>query len=257
MMRRSSSGSCSPSPPRRRRQKLGDTKGLSEAALFNNTDVSSYEEFSKGVGVLSEANEDVRSLKELVTYGLKGVAAYSKHANNLIKDNDELDAFIQRALNDLLEEKSVDELVALTLETGKWGVEGMALLDGANTAAYGNPEMTRVKLGVGKNPGILISGHDLRDLEMLLEQTVGTGVDIYTHSEMLPAHYYPAFKKYDHFYGNYGNAWWMQKQEFESFNGPILMTTTASSPGGLLQGSPLHHRCNRIPRLQAHRWRYR
>jgi len=211
-------------------KKLGDTKGLSEAALYNNTDVSSYEEFSKGVGVLSEANEDVRSLKELVTYGLKGVAAYSKHANNLIKDNDELDAFIQRALNDLLEEKSVDELVALTLETGKWGVEGMALLDGANTAAYGNPEMTRVKLGVGKNPGILISGHDLRDLEMLLEQTVGTGIDIYTHSEMLPAHYYPAFKKYDHFYGNYGNAWWMQKQEFESFNGPILMTTNCIVP---------------------------
>ncbi|MDY0304112.1 MAG: hydroxylamine reductase [Sphaerochaeta sp.] len=211
-------------------KKLGDTKGLSEAALYNNTDVSSYEEFSKGVGVLSEANEDVRSLKELVTYGLKGVAAYSKHANNLIKDNDELDAFIQRALNDLLEEKSVDELVALTLETGKWGVEGMALLDGANTAAYGNPEMTRVKLGVGKNPGILISGHDLRDLEMLLEQTVGTGVDIYTHSEMLPAHYYPAFKKYDHFYGNYGNAWWMQKKEFESFNGPILMTTNCIVP---------------------------
>ena len=211
-------------------KQLGDTKGLSEAALYNNTDVSSYEEFSKGVGVLSEANEDVRSLKELVTYGLKGVAAYSKHANNLIKDNDELDAFIQRALNDLLEEKSVDELVALTLETGKWGVEGMALLDGANTAAYGNPEMTRVKLGVGKNPGILISGHDLRDLEMLLEQTVGTGIDIYTHSEMLPAHYYPAFKKYDHFYGNYGNAWWMQKQEFESFNGPILMTTNCIVP---------------------------
>ncbi len=211
-------------------KKLGDTKGLSEAALYNNTDVSSYEEFSKGVGVLSEANEDVRSLKELVTYGLKGVAAYSKHANNLIKDNDELDAFIQRALNDLLEEKSVDELVALTLETDKWGVEGMALLDGANTAAYGNPEMTRVKLGVGKNPGILISGHDLRDLEMLLEQTVGTGVDIYTHSEMLPAHYYPAFKKYDHFYGNYGNAWWMQKKEFESFNGPILMTTNCIVP---------------------------
>jgi hydroxylamine reductase len=211
-------------------KQLGDTKGLSEAALYNNTDVSSYEEFSKGVGVLSEANEDVRSLKELVTYGLKGVAAYSKHANNLIKDNDELDAFIQRALNDLLEEKSVDELVALTLETGKWGVEGMALLDGANTAAYGNPEMTRVKLGVGKNPGILISGHDLRDLEMLLEQTVGTGVDIYTHSEMLPAHYYPAFKKYDHFYGNYGNAWWMQKKEFESFNGPILMTTNCIVP---------------------------
>lgn len=211
-------------------KKLSDTKALSEAALFNNTDVSSYEQLSKSVGVLSETNEDVRSLKELTTYGLKGVAAYSKHANNLIKDNDELDAFIQSALSALLEDKSVDELVALTLETGKWGVAGMALLDGANTAAYGNPEMTRVKLGVGKNPGILVSGHDLRDLEMLLEQTVGSGVDIYTHSEMLPAHYYPAFKKYDHFYGNYGNAWWMQKKEFESFNGPILMTTNCIVP---------------------------
>jgi len=211
-------------------KELDDKAGLDASALFNNTDTASYEEFSKTVGVLSEENEDVRSLKELVTYGLKGVSAYSKHANNLIKDNEELDAFIQRALSDLLEEKSVDELVALTLETGKWGVEGMALLDGANTAAYGNPEMTRVKLGVGNNPGILVSGHDLRDLEMLLEQTKGSGVDVYTHSEMLPAHYYPAFKKYDNFYGNYGNAWWMQRKEFESFNGPILMTTNCIVP---------------------------
>ncbi len=211
-------------------KELDDKAGLDAAALFNNTDTASYEEFSKTVGVLSEENEDVRSLKELVTYGLKGVSAYSKHANNLIKDNEELDAFIQRALSDLLEEKSVDELVALTLETGKWGVEGMALLDGANTAAYGNPEMTRVKLGVGNNPGILVSGHDLRDLEMLLEQTKGSGVDVYTHSEMLPAHYDPAFKKYDNFYGNYGNAWWMQRKEFESFNGPILMTTNCIVP---------------------------
>ena len=203
---------------------------MAEAARYADTTVASWEEFSRTVGVLSEPDEDIRSLKELITYGLKGVAAYSKHANNLIKDNEELDAFIQRALSDLLEEKSVDELVALTLETGKWGVEGMALLDGANTAAYGNPEMTRVKLGVGTNPGILISGHDLRDLEMLLEQTKGSGVDVYTHSEMLPAHYYPAFKKYDNFYGNYGNAWWMQKQEFESFNGPILMTTNCIVP---------------------------
>ncbi len=209
---------------------LSNTDGLAEAARYADTTVASWEEFSRTVGVLSEPDEDIRSLKELITYGLKGVAAYSKHANNLIKDNEELDAFIQRALSDLLEEKSVDELVALTLETGKWGVEGMALLDGANTAAYGNPEMTRVKLGVGTNPGILISGHDLRDLEMLLEQTKGTGVDVYTHSEMLPAHYYPAFKKYDNFYGNYGNAWWMQKQEFESFNGPILMTTNCIVP---------------------------
>jgi hydroxylamine reductase len=158
------------------------------------------------------------------------VSAYTEHANNLIKENEELDAFIQSALNDLLEEKSVDELVALTLKTGEWGVAGMALLDGANTGAYGNPEMTKVKIGVGKNPGILISGHDLRDLEMLLEQTQGTGVDVYTHSEMLPAHYYPAFKKYPNFYGNYGNAWWMQKKEFESFNGPILMTTNCIVP---------------------------
>ena len=211
-------------------KELSNKEGLSEAALYDNTDTASYEEFSKTVGVLAESNEDVRSLKELIIYGLKGVSAYTKHANNLIKENEELDAFIQSALNDLLEEKSVDELVALTLKTGEWGVAGMALLDGANTGTYGNPEMTKVKIGVGKNPGILISGHDLRDLEMLLEQTQGTGVDVYTHSEMLPAHYYPAFKKYPNFYGNYGNAWWMQKKEFESFNGPILMTTNCIVP---------------------------
>jgi hydroxylamine reductase len=211
-------------------KELSNKEGLSEAALYENTDTASYEEFSKTVGVLAESNEDVRSLKELITYGLKGVSAYTEHANNLIKENEELDAFIQSALNDLLEEKSVDELVALTLKTGEWGVAGMALLDGANTGAYGNPEMTKVKIGVGKNPGILISGHDLRDLEMLLEQTQGTGVDVYTHSEMLPAHYYPAFKKYPNFYGNYGNAWWMQKKEFESFNGPLLMTTNCIVP---------------------------
>jgi len=209
---------------------LADKKGLSAAALFNNVDTSTYAELSKTVGVLAQSNEDVRSLKELITYGLKGICAYTKHANNLINENEELDAFIQRALSDLLEKKSVDELVALTLETGKWGVAGMALLDTANTSAYGHPEITKVKLGVGKNPGILISGHDLRDLEMLLEQTQGTGVDVYTHSEMLPAHYYPAFKKYPNFYGNYGNAWWMQKKEFESFNGPILMTTNCIVP---------------------------
>ncbi|WP_345907340.1 hydroxylamine reductase [Sphaerochaeta sp. UBA5849] len=209
---------------------LADRKDLSAAALFNNVDTSTYAELSKTVGVLAQSNEDVRSLKELITYGLKGVCAYTKHANNLINESEELDAFIQRALSDLLEKKSVDELVALTLETGKWGVAGMALLDTANTSAYGHPEITKVKLGVGKNPGILISGHDLRDLEMLLEQTQGTGVDVYTHSEMLPAHYYPAFKKYPNFYGNYGNAWWMQKKEFESFNGPILMTTNCIVP---------------------------
>ncbi|WP_332447110.1 hydroxylamine reductase [Sphaerochaeta sp.] len=209
---------------------LSNKEGLAEAALFDNLDSASYAGFSKQVGVLREANEDVRSLKELITYGLKGVSAYSKHANNLINDNEELDAFIQTALADLLEEKRVEELVALTLETGKWGVAGMALLDTANTSTYGNPEITKVKLGVAKNPGILISGHDLRDLEMLLEQTQGTGVDVYTHSEMLPAHYYPAFKKYPNFIGNYGNAWWMQKKEFESFNGPILMTTNCIVP---------------------------
>jgi len=209
---------------------LSDTKNLSEAARFNNVDTTTYAELAKTVGVLVETNEDVRSLKELIMTGLKGVCAYTKHANNLIKENEELDAFIQSALSDLLAKKTVDELVALTLETGKWGVAGMALLDGANTGAYGNPEITRVKLGVGKNPGILISGHDLRDLEMLLEQTQGSGVDVYTHSEMLPAHYYPAFKKYPNFYGNYGNAWWMQKKEFESFNGPILMTTNCIVP---------------------------
>jgi hydroxylamine reductase len=209
---------------------LADKKDLGAAALFNNVDTSTYAELSKTVGVLAQSNEDVRSLKELITYGLKGICAYTKHANNLINENEELDAFIQRALSDLLEKKSVDELVALTLETGKWGVAGMALLDTANTSAYGHPEITKVKLGVGKNPGILISGHDLRDLEMLLEQTQGTGVDVYTHSEMLPAHYYPAFKKYPNFYGNYGNAWWMQKKEFDSFNGPILMTTNCIVP---------------------------
>ncbi len=205
--------------------KLNNKEGLSSAALYDETDTSKFMGTAKEVGVLSEENEDVRSLKELITYGLKGVSAYSKHANVLIKDDEELDVFIQSTLAALLEEKSVDELIALTLETGKYGVSGMALLDGANTSSYGAPEMTHVKLGVGTNPGILISGHDLRDLEMLLEQTQGTGVDVYTHSEMLPAHYYPAFKKYSNFYGNYGNAWWMQKSEFASFNGPILMTT--------------------------------
>lgn len=183
------------------------------------------------VGVLSTVDEDVRSLRELVTYGLKGLAAYSKHANTLLNDDEEVDEFIQKALTMTLDDTlSVDDLVALTLETGKFGVNGMALLDKANTSAYGNPEITKVNIGAGKNPGILISGHDLRDMEMLLEQTEGTGVDVYTHSEMLPANYYPAFKKYKHFVGNYGNAWWQQKEEFESFNGPILMTTNCIVP---------------------------
>lgn len=183
------------------------------------------------VGVLATQDEDIRSLRELITYGLKGLSAYSKHANALLRDDGEVDAFLQRALSATLDDSlSVDELVALAMETGKYGVQGMALLDKANTETYGNPEITRVNIGVGTRPGILVSGHDLRDLEMLLEQTAGTGVDVYTHSEMLPAHYYPAFKKYPHFVGNYGNAWWKQKEEFASFNGPILMTTNCIVP---------------------------
>ena len=183
------------------------------------------------VGVLATTDEDIRSLRELITYGLKGLAAYSKHANALMQDDEDVDAFIQRALAATLDDSlSVNDLIALALETGKFGVAGMALLDKANTSAYGNPEITEVDIGVRANPGILISGHDLRDLEMLLEQTAGAGIDVYTHSEMLPSHYYPAFKKYPHFAGNYGNAWWKQKEELEKFNGPILMTTNCVVP---------------------------
>ena len=208
---------------------LSSTANLPEAALWDGS--GDWEEKARTVGVLSTENEDVRSLRELITYGLKGLSAYSKHANVLLQDDEEVDAFLQRALSATLDDTlSADDLVALTLETGKYGVSGMALLDKANTTAYGNPEITKVNIGVGKNPGILVSGHDLRDLEMLLEQTQGTGVDVYTHSEMLPAHYYPAFKKYPNFVGNYGNAWWKQKEEFESFNGPILMTTNCIVP---------------------------
>ena len=209
---------------------LDDTSSLPAAALWNG-DESEFDAKAKTVGVLATENEDIRSLRELITYGLKGLSAYSKHANVLAQDDEEVDAFIQRALAATLDDsKSVDDLVALTLETGKYGVQGMALLDKANTTAYGNPEITTVDIGVRKNPGILISGHDLKDLEMLLDQTEGTGVDVYTHSEMLPAHYYPFFKKYKNFAGNYGNAWWKQKEEFESFNGPILMTTNCIVP---------------------------
>ncbi len=208
---------------------LSTTQGLPEAALWDGA--GDWEEKAKTVGVLSTEDEDVRSLRELITYGLKGLSAYSKHANVLLQDDEEVDAFLQRALAATLDDSlTVEDLVALTLETGKHGVAGMAMLDKANTSAYGNPEITKVNIGVGKNPGILVSGHDLRDLEMLLEQTQGTGVDVYTHSEMLPAHYYPAFKKYPNFVGNYGNAWWKQKEEFESFNGPILMTTNCIVP---------------------------
>ena len=203
---------------------------LPKAALWGGT-VSQFEQKAKEVGVLTTENEDIRSLRELITYGLKGLSAYTKHANALLKDNEEIDSFIQRALASTLDDSlTLNDLIALTMETGKYGVEGMALLDQANTQAYGNPRISKVKLGVNKNPGILVSGHDLRDLEMLLEQTQGTGVDVYTHSEMLPAHYYPAFKKYPNFVGNYGNAWWRQKEEFESFGGPILMTTNCIVP---------------------------
>ena len=202
---------------------------LPEAAKWNGAE--NWEEKARTVGVLSTENEDIRSLRELITYGLKGLSAYSKHANVLLKDNDEVDAFLQKALAATLNDNlSVEDLIALTMETGKFGVSGMAMLDKANTDSYGTPEITKVNIGVRKNPGILVSGHDLRDLEMLLEQTQGTGVDVYTHSEMLPAHYYPAFKKYPNFVGNYGNAWWKQKEEFESFNGPILMTTNCIVP---------------------------
>lgn len=208
---------------------LPDTQGLPEAALWDGT--GDWQQKAATVGVLATENEDVRSLRELITYGLKGLSAYSKHANALLQEDGETDAFLQRALAATLDDSlGVQELIGLVMETGKYGVAGMALLDRANTQAYGNPEITRVNLGVRGNPGILVSGHDLRDLEMLLEQTQGTGVDVYTHSEMLPAHYYPAFKKYPNFVGNYGNAWWKQKEEFESFHGPILMTTNCIVP---------------------------
>ena len=212
--------------------KLEKKDQLPQAALWRGNEEQYLEmAASDAVGVLATADEDIRSLRELITYGLKGLAAYSKHANALFKDNEEIDAFIQSALSKTLDDSlTVDDLVALTLECGKFGVDGMALLDAANTGAYGNPEITKVDIGVRKNPGILVSGHDLKDLEQLLEQTKGTGVDVYTHSEMLPAHYYPAFKKYDNFAGNYGNAWWKQKAEFTTFNGPILMTTNCIVP---------------------------
>lgn len=211
--------------------KLSDQQNLPDAATWQSHDRSEMAEKAKTTGVLRTADEDVRSLRELIIYGLKGLSAYVEHANVLKHEDESIDAFIQNALAKTLDDSlSVNDLVALTLETGSYGVKGMALLDAANTETYGNPEITKVNLGVRKNPGILISGHDLRDLEMLLEQTKGTGVDVYTHSEMLPAQYYPFFKKYDHFAGNYGNAWWKQATEFESFNGPILMTTNCIIP---------------------------
>lgn len=210
--------------------KLASRENLPEAALYNDGR-DGFDEKAKKVGVLATENEDIRSLRELTTYGLKGLAAYVKHANVLNQENEAIDAFIQSALSRLLDDaQTAEQLTALALETGKFGVDGMALLDTANTQAYGNPEVTKVDLGVRQNPGILISGHDLRDLEMLLEQTEGTGVDVYTHGEMLPAHYYPKFKHYKHFVGNYGNAWWKQKEEFEAFNGPVVLTTNCLVP---------------------------
>ncbi|MGO5076475.1 hydroxylamine reductase [Oscillospiraceae bacterium LCP25S3_E3] len=211
-------------------QKVRNIQMLPEAAVWNGSE-ENFEAKTAQVGVLATENEDIRSLRELITYGLKGLSAYSKHANVLLKDSEEVDAFLQRALSATLDNTlTADQLVELAMETGKYGVDGMAMLDSANTEAYGNPEITKVNIGVGSRPGILVSGHDLKDLEMLLEQTQGTGVDVYTHSEMLPAHYYPKFKKYPNFIGNYGNAWWKQKEEFEAFNGPILMTTNCIVP---------------------------
>ena len=211
--------------------KLDNKENLSESALYNATSKLELDEKSTKVGVLATENEDIRSLRELIIYGIKGMSAYMKHANALGYDSEDINAFMQATLAKTLDDNlTIDELIALTLETGKVGVDGMALLDSANTGTYGHPEITKVNIGVRKNPGILVSGHDLKDLELLLKQTEGTGVDVYTHSEMLPAHYYPAFKKYSHFAGNYGNAWWKQKEEFESFNGPILMTTNCIVP---------------------------
>lgn len=203
---------------------------LPDLATWKGSTVGEFEAKGIGVGVLSTENEDIRSLRELVVYGLKGMAAYAEHAWNLGFSSDEIFTFMENALVAVTEELSIDELIQLTLDTGKFGVEVMALLDRANSSAYGNPEITKVNIGVRNNPGILISGHDMKDMEELLKQTEGTGVDIYTHSEMLPANYYPEFKKYKHLAGNYGNAWWKQREEFETFNGPILFTTNCIVP---------------------------
>lgn len=204
---------------------------LHDAAVFTVDGMESMLEKASAVGVLFTSDEDIRSLKEMITYGLKGMAAYTEHAANIGETDNGIFAFMYRALATLLEENvSADELVKLTLETGEYGVKAMALLDKANTGRFGNPEITPVNIGVRNNPAILISGHDLTDLEQLLEQTRGTGVDVYTHSEMLPAHYYPFFKKYDNLAGNYGNAWWKQVDEFVSFKGPVLFTTNCIVP---------------------------
>lgn len=208
-----------------------DVGNLHDAATFKVNSRESMLEKATAVGVLSTTNEDIRSLREMITYGLKGMAAYTEHARNIGEESLDVNAFIYEALAATLNDSlSADELVALTLKTGEYGVKAMALLDEANTSKYGNPEITEVNIGVRNNPAILISGHDLTDLEQLLEQTKDTGVDVYTHSEMLPAHYYPAFKKYDNFVGNYGNAWWKQVDEFGPFHGPILFTTNCIVP---------------------------
>lgn len=211
-------------------RQLKDTSDLPDASTWYGA-VDTFTEKAAESGILSSDDDDINSLRALITYGLKGLSAYTKHANALLQDSEKLDAFIQRALADTLDDElTVPELVDLTLEVGRRGVEGMALLDKANTDAYGNPEITNIRIDVGTRPGILVSGHDLRDLEMLLEQSKDSGIDIYTHSEMLPANSYPAFKKYHHFYGNYGGSWWKQKEEFEAFNGPVLLTTNCLVP---------------------------
>ncbi|OQY31023.1 MAG: hydroxylamine reductase [Spirochaetaceae bacterium 4572_59] len=204
---------------------------LHDAATFTVLTGSAMQEKAQKVGVLATENEDIRSLRELIIYGLKGMAAYAYHAGALDQYDEDVQKYYYKALAATLDDSlTVDDLVALTLETGEKGVSVMAVLDKANTETYGNPEITEVNIGVSDKPGILISGHDLKDMEELLEQTKGTGVDVYTHGEMLPANYYPSFKKYDHFVGNYGNAWWQQDKEFASFNGPILMTTNCITP---------------------------
>ncbi|MCK4947103.1 MAG: hydroxylamine reductase [Candidatus Aureabacteria bacterium] len=209
---------------------VSTNESFHDAALWYADDLAGFYDKAKEVGVLSTENEDVRSLRELLIYGLKGLAAYTDHAAVLGFQKEEIYEFIMEALASATRDLSVDEMVALVLKAGETAVTAMALLDEANTKTFGNPEITKVNLGVRNNPGILISGHDLKDMEELLKQTQGTGVDVYTHSEMLPANYYPAFKKYEHFVGNYGNAWWQQNEEFASFNGPILMTTNCITP---------------------------
>lgn len=211
--------------------KLNDKSKLRKLSLYSDKDRAELMALAEIVGVLVTKDEDQRSLKELATYGIKGMSAYMKHANTLNYDDESIDIFIQETLARFIDvEIPIDELYETVLKTGEYGVKVMALLDKANTETYGNPEITKVNIGVSDKPGILISGHDLKDIEMLLEQTEGSGVDVYTHSEMLPAHYYPKFKKYKHFIGNYGNSWWMQKEEFEKFNGPVLFTTNCIVP---------------------------